>query len=71
MNYSPSREIDRKDRILMLECMEIALRNGFIEEAKAIGENSRIMADKIKNKDYSREDAWLEKENSLKRLKTT
>lgn len=47
MIFSQRKAEMMKDRLLMLECMEVMLRNGLIEEAKEMGMYSKIMGDKI------------------------
>lgn len=36
-------------RVLILEAIEIALKHGFIDHAKALGESSQKLAEKIQN----------------------
>lgn len=52
MIISPEKLQDMQIRDLMLECMQIALRNGLIEDAKAIGECAAIFRERIKNNNY-------------------
>lgn len=65
MNPSPSRKLDMQARANMLYAIEVALRHGDTETAKAIGVSSARVADRIRTKDYSQEDAWLEKEREI------
>lgn len=62
---SETREEDRAIRVLMLECMQIAIRHGLIEQAKDIGLSARKMAEKIKTHDYTQADRALKKLQSI------
>lgn len=53
---SPSREYDREVRTLFMECMAIALRTGFTEDAKVIGATSSMLKKRIETHDYKKED---------------
>lgn len=64
MIYSHSKSEDLKVRDLMLESVEIAARTGNLDNAKEVGEASAILAERIKTKDYSREDCWVLMERS-------
>ena len=61
METSLAREEDRKARLLILEVMKIAARNGFVEEAKELGKSSKAIADRIANHDYRSEDEFHER----------
>lgn len=56
MIFSPSRKKDMEARVLMLECMEIGLRNG--QDVRVIGESSKILGDRIRVHSYEKEDAF-------------
>ncbi len=56
---SESRANDRQTRVLMLEAMQISLRNGLVDNAKQIGAAAAKLNQRIKTKDYSKDDAYL------------
>lgn len=58
---SPAKELDRQARVSMLEGMEIAIRTGDMETAKSLGESARKMKEQIETKDYTIDDAVLER----------
>lgn len=61
MIISQSKLEDMAARDMMLEAMEIMIRTGDMESAKSFGESARKMKERIQTKDYSGEDAVLEK----------
>lgn len=56
MEQSIGREEDRKARLLILECMKIAIRTGNLQDAKELGISSTKIADRMRNKNYTQED---------------
>jgi len=56
MIISPTREQDRRRRVLILEIMELCLKAGMREAAETCGEISRTLAEQIKTADYSLQD---------------
>jgi len=58
---SPSRERDRKIRLMILEAMKIAISTGNYDIAKSLGESSAKMAERIKTNNYQKEDAFINK----------
>lgn len=57
MIASPTRAQDLRIRYLLLECIEICVRIGRIEEAKEIGANAKIIKERIERNSYPRQDA--------------
>lgn len=53
MIFSEEKKLDMQNRLLMLEAIEIAIRNEFLGFAKEIGEHSKKLAQKIKTKNYT------------------
>lgn len=66
MIISPSRLEDMRERAYYLKTMEECLRDNLVITARKCGEHAKWLGERIKNHDYSREDAWLEKERNLK-----
>lgn len=62
---SHSQEEDRKARLMILEVMKTALRLGKTEDAKELGISARKIGERMKTKDYSRQDAFEEKLKNL------
>lgn len=58
-----------KVRADMLAAVELSLFVRDLETAKALGESSRLMAERIRTHDYSREDCWLEMEKQAFKAK--
>lgn len=58
MLYSLAKREDLHGRSFMLECMEILLRLGRTEDAKAIGVSSAKLKQRLDTHDYSKEERW-------------
>ena len=68
MIFSRAKAEDMKSRDLILECLKIAIRNGYTESARELGASSSKLATKIATKDYSHEtpfeEDWKKKVNA-------
>jgi hypothetical protein len=59
MLYSQMRKEERETLETMLLGLEIAVRNGLIEEAKEIGHSIQAVKSRIFSKEYSRIDSFM------------
>lgn len=59
MIFSPSRAEDMRWRFDLLSQMEVDIREGRKITAKEIGRMTSWLADRIKNRDYTEDDAHL------------
>jgi len=59
MIVSRAKTEDMRVRALMLDAIELQVRTGRTEDAKATGQASQALAQKIKTHDYSKEDLYL------------